>query len=100
MPIAAVDPVRLLSALKFGCRRTGNHHTAREVLGLGGPGQHLWQSTNSPSSSNPPALSRPGFEHRSPLTMMQEMSMFGAQSAGEGLGPWQRENVRPFEFFA
>ena len=32
--------------------------------------------------------------------MVQEMSVFGAQSAGEGLQPWQRENVRPMDFFA
>lgn len=32
--------------------------------------------------------------------MVQEMSVFGLQSGGEGLRPWQRENVRPMDFFA
>jgi hypothetical protein len=31
--------------------------------------------------------------------MAQEMSVFGARSAAEGLGIWQRENPRPLEFF-
>ncbi len=32
--------------------------------------------------------------------MVQEMSVFGARSAGEGLGALQRENTRPLDFFA
>ncbi len=57
----------------------------------------LNQLANSPISAPSPASSI----DRQLAMIVQEMSVFGAQSAGEVLGPWQRENVRPqFEFFA
>lgn len=38
-------------------------------------------------------------DHRLAI-MVQEMSVFGVQSAGEGFQSWQRETVRPVDFFA
>ncbi len=49
---------------------------------------------------NPAAASPASSLDRQLAMIVQDMSVFGAQSAGENLQPWQREYVRPFELFA
>jgi len=51
----------------------------------------------SPPVSTSPAVA--GID-RLLAAMVQEMSVFGVQSAGENSQSWQRENVRPIDFFA
>ena len=70
--------------------------------------QRKWSGPEIVAIDNParsaisgPTVSTPASSiDRQIVMMVQEMSVFGVQSAGEGLGTWQRENVRPFEFFA
>ncbi len=72
-------------------------------------GDHkMWSGPEIVAIDNPahsatlePSVSTPASSIDRQLSMMvQEMNVFGAKSAGEGLGPWQRENARPIEFFA
>lgn len=42
----------------------------------------------------------PGDLDRRAALIIQEMTTFGVQSTGDGLGNWQREFERPMEFFA
>lgn len=57
---------------------------------------YLGQFVNLPNSA--PSVA-PGIDRQLAM-MVQEMSVFGARSADEGLGTWQRENTRPLDFFA
>ena len=70
--------------------------------------QRMWSgpavvAIDHPTQSVAGSLSEAAFgsfiDHRVAM-MVQEMSVFGAKSAGEGLSHWQRENMQPMDFFA
>lgn len=62
------------------------------VMAIDDLDQFIDPPTSTPSSAS-------GIDRQLAM-MVQEMSVFGARSAGEGLGALQRENTRPLDFFA
>ena len=70
--------------------------------------QRMWSGPEVVAIDNPARSTASGLTASTPASsidrqlsmMVQEMSVFGAKAAGEGLASWQRENVRPIDFFA
>jgi Ca2+-binding RTX toxin-like protein len=60
----------------------------------------MWSGPAVHALEPAPELSAATDFDRQIAIMLQDMSTFGAEAGGEGLVSWQRDNVRPYEYFA